>query len=201
MGRGVRLFTSIALAALVTISLFWIMYTLIRQEAVIDDKKIEKIVDITMPKTDIDVNVKENKPDKPEDVEEPPPMIEIPDVANVKVDHSALNVSFKPKADLQIGAGNLAVSDGEYLPIVKVAPIYPNRANTRGVEGYCIVEYVVTKSGSIRDPKPVDCQPSGYFETASVKAALKFKYKPRVIDGEAVEVAGVQNKFTYTLEE
>ena len=35
---------------------------------------------------------------------------------------------------------------------------------------------------------------------ASVKAALKFKYKPRVVDGEAIEVAGVQNKFTYTLE-
>ena len=59
----------------------------------------------------------------------------------------------------------------------------------------------VTKSGSIRDPQPVDCQPSGVFESASVKAAMKFKYKPRVVDGEAIEVAGVQNKFTYELEQ
>jgi protein TonB len=47
----------------------------------------------------------------------------------------------------------------------------------------------------------VDCQPSGVFERASVKAAEKFKYKPRVVDGEAIEVAGVQNKFTYELEQ
>jgi len=47
----------------------------------------------------------------------------------------------------------------------------------------------------------VDCQPAGVFEEASVKAATKFKYKPRVVDGEAIEVAGVQNKFTYELEE
>ena len=39
------------------------------------------------------------------------------------------------------------------------------------------------------------------FEKASVKASLKFKYKPRVIDGEAIEVPGVQNKFTYELEQ
>jgi protein TonB len=62
------------------------------------------------------------------------------------------------------------------------------------------VEYTVTKTGSIRDPKAVDCQPSGIFESASVKAATKFKYKPRVVDGEPIEVAGVQNKFTYELE-
>ncbi|MEC7960552.1 MAG: energy transducer TonB, partial [Pseudomonadota bacterium] len=42
--------------------------------------------------------------------------------------------------------------------------------------------------------------PKGIFERASLKAALKFKYKPRVVDGQAIEVAGVQNKFTYELE-
>ena len=94
-----------------------------------------------------------------------------------------------------------SVSDGEYLPIVKVAPIYPRRAQTRGLQGYCIVEYTVTKSGSISDPKSIDCQPSGVFDSASVKASLKFKYKPRVVDGEPIEVPGVRNKFTYTLEQ
>ena len=74
--------------------------------------------------------------------------------------------------------------------------MYPRRANSRGIEGYCTVEYTVTKTGSIKDPVPVDCQPKGYFERASVRAALKFKYKPRVIDGDAIDVLGVQNRFT-----
>jgi len=94
----------------------------------------------------------------------------------------------------------MSTGDGEYLPIVKVAPIYPRRAQSRGISGYCIVEYTVTTSGAIRDPRPVDCQPAGVFEDASVKASLKFKYKPRVVDGVAIEVGGVQNKFTYELE-
>jgi len=28
---------------------------------------------------------------------------------------------------------------------------------------------------------------------------MKFKYKPRVVDGQAIEVPGVQNKFTYEI--
>ena len=33
----------------------------------------------------------------------------------------------------------------------------------------------------------------------SIEAAKQFKYAPHLIDGEAVEVEGVQNKFTYEL--
>jgi len=39
------------------------------------------------------------------------------------------------------------------------------------------------------------------FHRPSLQAALKFKYKPRVIDGQTVEVRGVRNKFTYLIEE
>ena len=67
--------------------------------------------------------------------------------------------------------------------------------------GYCNVEYTVTTTGATRNPVAVDCQPQGVFERASVKAAEKFKYKPRVIDGEPAEVAGVRNKFIYELED
>ena len=112
-----------------------------------------------------------------------------------------LNVAPQAKVDVAIGTGGQLSNDGEYLPIVKVAPIYPRRAQTRGITGYCIVEYTVTTSGAIRDPRAVDCEPSGVFDKASVKASLKFKYKPRVVDGEAIEVPGVQNKFTYELEQ
>ena len=90
--------------------------------------------------------------------------------------------------------------DGDYLPIVKVAPIYPRRAQSRGIEGYVIVEFTVTKSGSVRDPFVVEAQPEGIFDRAAMDAALKFKYKPRVVDGEATEVAGVQNKISFEID-
>ena len=198
----VRLFVGAALALPVAGGLFFIMqYLIATADPQIDDQKTRKLPDIFMPERDIQTNLAEQKPDKPDDPEEPPPDLDTPDL---DMDMNVQAVNMAPATDVGIeigGTGGLAKSDGEYLPIVKVAPIYPRRAQTRGITGYCIVEYIVTKSGSIRDPQPIDCQPAGIFERASVKAALKFKYKPRVVDGEAIEVAGVQNKFTYELEQ
>ena len=197
-----RVLIGAGLAAVVTTGLFYLMPLLIEMaDKSLDDSPAMKIADITMPDRDIEVNTKEAKPDKPDDPEEPPPDLDQPEIDDVDVNPDAINMSPNMSGDLKIGLGaGLGGADGEYLPIVKVAPMYPRRANSRGVEGYCTVEYTVTKSGSIRDPVAVDCQPKGYFERASVKAAAKFKYKPRVIDGDAIDVLGVQNRFTYELE-
>jgi len=199
--KSSKLLLSGVLGIGITVGLFYLMYALVLTDEVkLDDVGNDKIADIVMPEPEIDVRVAELKPEQPEEPEEPPPPMQTPDVEVVDVD-MALNMAAPAGAEVKIGlGGGLGASDGEYLPIVKVAPIYPRRATSRGIEGYCIVEYTVTKNGSIRDPQAVDCQPAGIFERASVKAAAKFKYKPRVVDGEPIEVAGVQNKFTYTLE-
>jgi len=197
-------FTRMIIAALfaipVALGLFAIMNSLIDTEFVQPDVKNRKVADIVKPDEEIEVNTKQEKPEKVEDPEEPPPEMQ-PLEFDMDMDVNVVNTAPTSSVDLDISSSGMSSGDGEYLPIVKVAPIYPRRAQSRGISGYCIVEYVVTKTGSIRDPKPVDCQPSGVFESASVKASLKFKYKPRVVDGEAIEVAGVQNKFTYELEQ
>lgn len=198
----IRALIGAGFALLTTIALFYLMPLLIEMaDTTIDEKKATKIADISMPDREIDTNIKDVKPDKPEDPEEPPPDMEQPEIEDVDVDPEAVNMSPQVSTDVNIGLGGLGGSDGEYLPIVKVAPMYPRRANSRGIEGYCTVQYTVTKTGSVKDPVPVDCQPTGYFERASVRAALKFKYKPRVIDGEPIDVSGVQNRFTYELED
>jgi protein TonB len=195
-----RLLIGALLALPVAGGLFFIMqYLIATANPKIDDSKRTKLADILMPEREIETNLKEQKPDKVEDPEEPPPDLESPDV-DMDVDVEVVNIAPKAQVDVSIASSGMATGDGEYLPIVKVAPIYPRRAQSRGITGYCIVEYTVTTSGAIRDPKAVDCQPSGVFEDASVKASLKFKYKPRVVDGVAIEVGGVQNKFTYELE-
>lgn len=202
MNRNVfRLLIGALLALPVAGGLFFIMqYLIATADPKIDDTKQRKLADILMPEREIETNLKEQKPDKVDDPEEPPPDLDTPDV-DMDMDVEVVNVAPQAQVDVSIASSGMATSDGEYLPIVKVAPIYPRRAQTRGISGYCIVEYTVTASGAIRDPKPVDCQPAGVFESASVKAAEKFKYKPRVVDGVAIEVGGVQNKFTYELEQ
>lgn len=198
----VRLIIGAALAIPVAGGLFFIMqYLIATADPEIDDKKQRKLADIHMPERQIETNLAEAKPDKPDDPEEPPPELDTPEL-EMEMNVEAVNLAPATGIDVSIaGTGGMSASDGEYLPIVKVAPIYPRRAQSRGITGYCIIEYTVTKNGSIRDPQAVDCQPGGIFERASLRASLKFKYKPRVVDGEAIEVAGVQNKFTYELEQ
>lgn len=199
MGSSIRVIVGGLLAIPVAIGLFYIMQSLVDRQYKQEETTSRKIADIVVPDKVIETNLKEVKPEKVEDPEEPPPDLE-PIQFDTNIEMGAVNTAPKADISLNLSSSGMSSGDGEYLPIVKVAPIYPRRAQTRGITGYCIVEYTVTKTGSIRDPQPVDCQPAGVFESASVKAAEKFKYKPRVVDGEAIEVAGVQNKFTFELE-
>lgn len=184
----------------VVFGLFFLMQSLIDKDYEQEDIKATKIADIIVPDRVIEANVTVLKPEPVEDPDEPPPDLQ-PLEVDFDTDMDVANIAPTAAVDVQIDSSGMSTGDGEYLPIVKVAPIYPRRAQTRGLTGYCIVEYTVTTSGAIRDPVAVDCSPAGVFDRASVKAAEKFKYKPRVVDGTPIEVAGVQNKFTYELEQ
>jgi len=186
----------------IALGLFYLMQSLIDTQFEQEDVKTRKIADIVVPDKVIETNLKEVLPEKVEDPDEPPPDMEPLDF-DMDVDMNAANMAPTVAMNVSINASGLSSGDGEYLPIVKVAPIYPRRAQTRGITGFCMVTYAVTTTGAIRDPyveSETDCSPKGIFERASIKAAAKFKYKPRVVDGQAIEVAGVQNKFTYELE-
>ena len=202
MPATLRSFFGAVAAVPIALGLFYLMQSLIDTQFEQEDVKTRKIADIVVPDKVIETNLKEVLPEKVEDPDEPQPDMEPLDF-DTDLDMSTANMAPTVAVTVNINASGLSSGDGEYLPIVKVAPIYPRRAQTRGITGYCIVTYTVTTTGAIRDPyveNESDCTPKGIFERASLKAALKFKYKPRVVDGEAIEVAGVQNKFTYELE-
>ncbi|MCH9048894.1 MAG: TonB family protein [Proteobacteria bacterium] len=192
-------------AALVTLLLLVLMVSLIEfSDKSLDKVKRIKLPDIYMPDVEIEIQRLIEKPEKPEVDETPPP--DIPEQEFDKIDGNAAvgqvaaPGNMRPKLDLNIGAG-LQATDGEYLPIVKVAPQYPRRALSRGIEGYVIVEYTVTKLGTVKDPRVVEGKPQGTFDRAAIKSALRYKYKPRVVDGEPIEVKGVRTRITFELEE
>ena len=162
MGSSARVALSAALAVPVAVALFLIMFKLIDRDYEQDDSKARKIADIVVPDKTIETNLKEVKPEKVDDPEEPPPDLE-PIQFDTQLDMNVANTAPVTGINLNLNASGMSSGDGEYLPIVKVAPIYPRRAQTRGISGYCIVEYTVTKTGSIRDPFAVDCSPKGIF--------------------------------------
>ena len=193
-----RLASAALPAAAVTAFLFLLMHLLIEGNMT-GPKEVDdfKIPDILMPEREITTEYDTSKPDKPEEVEEPPPELPEPDFETPDVQS---DISFRPNIATNVRVGGLGGfnSDGDYLPIVKVAAKYPSRALSRGIEGYCTVEYTVTSTGETRGVTVVDC-PNQIFASVSVKAAEKFKYKPKVIDGQAIEVPGVRNRFTFEM--
>ena len=204
-GQVIRLGVGVVLGLVVTAVLFWTMSYLIENaDRSLDESGMSNIVDFVRLKRDESIQRRQIKPEKPPPPEAPPPQPPTPQLDNLNPNAEKIAISAVPvETDIEMSGGfSLGVGEGDYLPIVKVAPIYPQRALSRGIQGYCVVSYTVTRQGTIRDPFVVENQcTSSLFHSASIQASLKFKYKPRVIDGQAVEVPGVQNKFTYEIED
>lgn len=192
------------LAILVTLALLWSMQRLISGgNDVMSEPPRGNVLDFIRLKKEEVVAKKERKPQKPPAPKEPPPQMVAPQMQQSNPNADAISTNFTADISADTGLSNglsLDSSDGDYLPIVKVAPIYPRRAQSRGIEGYVLVEFTVTTNGSVRDPIVIEAQPEGVFNRAAIDAALKFKYKPRVVDGTATEVAGVQNKISFEID-
>lgn len=196
-----RVAVAIGLGAGVTFGLLFLMQMLIASGRGLNtDARRFEITDFVRVEREQRVEREEKKPEKPPEPEQQPEMPN-PD-QNSNYDNSLAVSMSAPSVNTSVNIGGLGfgVSDGEYLPIVKVAPVYPTRAAARGLEGYVIVEFTVTQTGATKDIFVVEST-SSLFERAAVDAAAKFKYKPRVIDGNPVEVAGVRNKITFVLEQ
>jgi|TARA_B110000914_G_C15479534_1_gene454926 protein TonB len=188
-------------ATVVTFGLIWTMQVLIAtgKQALTKNQEF-KFVDFVRVKRDETVNQEENKPEKPPKPDEQPPDAPPPQMDNVDTSQAVSMTPLSGSISVQNKLGGFQIVDGDYLPIVKVAPIYPRRAMTRGVEGDCLIEYTVTSAGAVRDPTVVECS-SSLFARASLNAVLRFKYKPRVVDGNPIEVPGVRHVITYKLED
>ena len=193
----VRYLAAVSVGGAVTFGLLFMMQLLIAtgESAVTDSERIRLDEFVRVERNEV-IETKKEKPEKPPEPEVPPDM---PEPQNSNQFDSSMSVSVSApttQVNLSVTGVGFGVSDGEYLPIVKVAPVYPSRALSRGLEGYVIVEFTVTQTGAVKDVFVVEST-SSLFERAAVQAAYKFKYKPRVIDGVAVEVPGVQNKITF----
>ena len=195
-----RLISAGVFAAITTVALVLLMHQLINNKwEKPDEKENYRFSDVRMPDRDIETQFDQEKPEKPDEPEDVPDIPE-PDFDAPDVSADAVNIA-APTIDsgVEVSFGNFK-SDGEYLPIVRVEPIYPTRAASRGVEGYVIVEFTVTSNGSVVDPVVVESEPSSIFNSAAERAVLKWKYKPRVVDGTPVDVPGVRTMLTFQLE-
>ncbi len=210
---AIRLSLSTVVGGLVTVLLFYLMQALIHGAgSALTEDNIGYLVDFVRIQKIQEIKIKDRTPKKPPMPDEPPPELK-PSITAGPIDEIVIGI-YDPVVGPAADPSSGFISDGEYLPIVKVQPQYPRRPLSRGMSGWAIVEFTVTTMGTVSDVRVVEncawikntqevseCvgNPNSAFDSAAVKAASKFKYKPKVVDGNPIATAGVRNKITFEL--
>jgi len=194
---------SALLAVAVTFGLFLLMFKLISSGGNNADE-LDAIAGIHFGPVDIPENVMTKNrriPKKPPPPKNPPPP---PKMQISKMDQTVQNMPRLDLPDLDVPMtggegmyiGNFASIDkteeGDIIPIVVIRPMYPRDAAMKGQEGWVKVEFTITAIGTVKDPRVIDAKPPRVFNREAIRAILKWKFKPRVIDGVAVDRPATQ---------
>ena len=191
-------------AFVITMGLIFMMQTLI----VTGEKAIQKVLvtefaDFIRVRKPEEVETRSTKPKKVV-VEQVPEKIDLnrqidQEAGGVEINFVVSSPRFEAASMMGLTSG-IGSPDSEYLPIVRVLPIYPRRAQTMGLEGWVILEFTVNEAGTTEDIRVLDSS-NGIFETAAVRSVEKYKYRPRVVNGQPVKVTGIKHKVTFMIEE
>jgi protein TonB len=103
----------------------------------------------------------------------------------------------------QGGAQSLAMASGNDrgpVPQVRIDPEYPPQAKDRGVEGWCLFQFTVTREGRVKDIVILDAQPKGLWDKSIQRAVSNWRYQPALRDGKPIETTGIKVRQTFELE-
>ena len=179
-----------------------IMKTLIANDQVGHLEQVRRIPlpeFVRVPSKDEPPPIREVK--KPEKMTEPPPVPELPEsdlLSPEIIATSGPGPGLKPTGQPEFAT---PLMNSEMISIVDAQPVYPQRAVSRNIEGYVIVEFTVTPTGSTTDVQVLEAQPEKIFNRSALRAASKSRFKPKFVDGKEVAVSGVRKKYTFKLED
>ena len=115
--------------------------------------------------------------------------------SKIKLERNINNLTYIPVGERSINWNlyKTGAFEDSYYPIKRYAPVYPRIALEQSIEGCVMVKYTVTKEGNILNPEVLWSVPSNIFDRATIRAAKKYRYRPQVANGQAVEVLNVKS--------
>ena len=192
------------LAFAVTAGLFYLMQALITKAAGELDESIGSVVEFVRLKKDSEPEIKKRQLPKKEKPEEPPPPPDL-DLSlskslqdGLQVMALAVGLDFALEGGPNIGA---VASDGAVVPVVRVSPQYPPRAAERGTEGWVELRFGISAAGTVQDAEVTNSHPGTVFDRAALRAVRKWKYNPKIEDGQPVERYGVTVRLEFELKD
>ena len=191
-----------AVGGSITLALFFVMQALVASEGSPESAVPSAQISFTMERDETPPNARDRTPPEREEVVREPDLPPIPFDPRPRPEFSdggtGVRIAREPWKDPQRVA---APTEGDLLPIVRAAPRYPPRELANGVEGWVLLEFTVTETGTVADVRVLDSEPEATFDAAAVRALKRWKYKPRVENGEAVERTGVKVVLRFELPE
>jgi len=190
-------------AAAVTFGLFLFMYQLISAGGE-RRSELDAIAGIHFGTVEIPDEIatrSRRKPPRPPLPEDPPPR---PKMAVSRTDQQVQNLPRMNLPDLDVplvGGEGMFIggfrqvvrnAEGDIIPMVVIRPMYPRDAAISGIEGWVKVEFTITELGTVKNPRVIDADPPRVFNREAIRAILKWKFKPRVVEGVAVERRATQ---------
>ncbi len=82
--------------------------------------------------------------------------------------------------------GGYGFGDSDVIPLVQVEPRYPQKAIARKIEGYVDLRFEINEKGTVDAVEVVDSNPKGIFEREAIKAAWRYRFKAKMVDGKPV---------------
>ena len=157
-----------------------------------------RVVDFIRLKKDTSLKEKSRTiPDKPEPPKKPPPPDLItpglqapPQAPNLDIEFPDISVPTDFKGAF-LGPQNQG-GNSQVIPLVRINPQYPRNELLGGVEGWVKIQFVVFPDGSVSSPRVIESKPPRVFDSSALRAIKKWKFKPKVVNGVAVEQAGSQ---------
>lgn len=204
-----RYLISFCLAAVVTFGLFFLMqYLIAESHAAIEDIKKIRVVDFVRLKHESVVKPKKReRPQRPQASQQPSaPDTKMPQPSHMESKIPAMQIAAPtPDVDLKVRAGPTLgpapTSDADEIPLVRVEPQYPRIAAQDRIEGWVRIRFDVNPSGRVINPVVVAAKPMNVFNQAALQAVKRWRYRPKVRNGVAVERKGIVVKLTFKLRE
>ena len=98
-----------------------------------------------------------------------------------------LRSDFSVSDSLFVSAFNLNEVDQPPKLIRAVNPRYPFEAAQKGIEGRVMLRFVVDSTGQAQEPEVVKSDPPGVFDEAALAVVKKYKFRPAMKGGKAVD--------------
>jgi len=198
-----RFALSLVAGSTITVFLFFFLYTLISAGTAVFESAAPAQIEFTRLTIADDLELKKRFKPEHEKPEPPPPTegivqtqteevntiskIDLAPVSGLLGDGGGLSGLVTGRAGGGLGPTGTSGADQQVMPLIRIDAQYPESARMRGIEGWVLVQFTITKSGSVRNARVIAREPSSIFDRSALQAVRRYKYSPQVENGQAVE--------------